>query len=84
MLSGGHGSSNQSICPGLFEGAAQPDGRGHVEAAMGVDQDLDVGAGRFADQGGQLRRLALVLARHGAVEIAVALLARAVVDMQPW
>ena len=61
---------------GLLERAAEADGGRHVEAAMRVDQHVDVGAGRLADQRRQFGGLALVLARHAAVEIAVALLAR--------
>ena len=32
-----------------LERFAQADGRGHIESAMAVDQDLDIGSDRFAN-----------------------------------
>ena len=59
----------------FFKRAAEADGGRHVEPAMRVDQQLDIRSGCFADKRSELGSLALVLAGHAAVEIAVALLA---------
>src|SRR5690606_7982356 len=58
---------------GLFQGPAQPDGGRHIETTVGVDQHLHIRPYRLADQCGEFGCLALVLAGHAAVEIAIAL-----------
>src|SRR4029450_708849 len=57
--------------PGFLEAPAETNGGRDVEAAVRIDENLDIGPRRFADQGGELGRLALVLAGHAAVEIPI-------------
>src|SRR5690349_4305703 len=47
---------------------------------MRIDEDVDIRAGRFADQRREFGRFALVLAGHAAVEVAVAAFAGHAVD----
>src|SRR6185437_576915 len=57
--------------PGVLQRTAEPDGGRHVEAAMGIDQELDFGPGDLTDQGGEFGCFTLPLLGKIAIEIAV-------------
>ena len=60
---------------GFLEAPAEANGGGDVEAAMRIDENVDIGPRRFADQSREFGGFALVLAGHAAIEIAVPLFA---------
>src|SRR5690606_34257389 len=60
---------------GFLQFTAAADGCGHVKTTVGINENIDVRSGGFADEGGEFGRFAGVLAAHGAVEVAVALFA---------
>ncbi len=69
---------------GLLERATEPDRGRHVEAAMRVDEDLDLRPGRLADKSVTPPPRARP-GVHAAVEIAITLLAcLGVGDGRPW
>src|SRR5579871_2332925 len=55
----------------FLEAPTEANGGGNVEAAMRINENVDIGARRFADQGREFGGFAFILAGHAAIEVAV-------------
>ncbi len=57
-----------------LERFAQTDGRGHIESAVAVDQDLDIGSDRLANRRNALGTKVLCFGTEFAAQVAIRLL----------